>query len=73
MTGFFVSLGSKEVPSTTPVSRAITNSAGNKRVRLSESEMSTRRSIPSTPPLPPISGQDATDQGQFKGEIIFSC
>nr|XP_022306043.1 uncharacterized protein LOC111112655 isoform X13 [Crassostrea virginica] len=58
--------GSKEVPTTTPVSRAITNSAGNKRVRLSESEMSTRRSIPSTPPLPPISGQDATDQGQFK-------
>ncbi|XP_078329129.1 uncharacterized protein LOC111112655 isoform X1 [Crassostrea virginica] len=58
--------GSKEVPTTTPVSRAITNSAGNKRVRLSESEMSTRRSIPSTPPLPPISGQDATDQGQFR-------
>ena len=72
MTGFFlISLGSKEVPTITPVSRAITNSAGNKRVRLSESEMSTRRSIPSTTPLPPISGHDATDQGQFKGEIIF--
>ncbi|XP_061170471.1 myosin-10-like isoform X3 [Saccostrea echinata] len=59
--------GTKEVPTTTPVSRSITsNSAGNKRVRLTESEMSTRHSIPSTPPLPPISTQDTTEQGPFK-------
>ncbi|XP_048750682.2 myosin heavy chain, striated muscle-like isoform X3 [Ostrea edulis] len=54
--------GTKDVPTTTPVSRSVTsNSAGNKRVRLSESEMSTRHSIPSTPPLPPILGQDITE------------
>ncbi|XP_065930177.1 myosin-4 isoform X28 [Magallana gigas] len=58
--------GSKDVPTTTPVSRAVTNSAGNKRVRLSDSEMSTRRSMSNTPPLPPISGQDVTEQGPFK-------
>ncbi|XP_052692638.1 uncharacterized protein LOC128170920 isoform X6 [Crassostrea angulata] len=58
--------GSKDVPTTTPVSQAVTNSAGNKRVRLSDSEMSTRRSMSNTPPLPPISGQDVTEQGPFK-------
>lgn len=58
--------GSKEMPTTTPVSRAVTNSAGNKRVRLSDSEMSTRRSLSNTPPLPPISGQDVMEQGPFK-------
>lgn len=41
-------LGFKCVPTTTQVSRAATNSAGNKQIWLSDSEMSTRWSMANT-------------------------